>query len=426
MVLEKTTTPEGMDIYVDTMPDRQVAKITAFVGVGSVHESDKLAGMSHVLEHCTHLSTEMFPDEEALNEFTGINSLDANADTYYNRTCYYATGPHVEPNMKRLGELLFRATFKEEYIPNELSVVTREAYESRDDIDRLHDVACDYALFGKPYGRSVIGYADRINFSAEQLRKFYDKHYTMSNMALIAVGKVHMEEALQYAEKYFGHSKKERYVANKKSPRQIEAVNTGLLVNESDIAIVRYATPMNTDFAERYLRNKQKYDAAIRAIGGLCYRRFRIDTGLSYDGSVNIYDLNDPVAWSIGGNATVSSDDAENARILFEDIFSRPSSFYGDTAIASAIGQTQGETLGSMDSVVDRMELYIQDLEHQVEARDLGKVAESVQNLSHDDVRGAIDDIVECMNSVQPSTHITGPKKAILSADKLFRISKFS
>lgn len=423
MALEHVTTPEGMDIYVDTMPEREVAKITAFVDVGSVDEPDKLAGISHALEHCTYLSTRMFANEEALNEFTGINSLDANADTYYTRTCYYASGPHVDPNMKRLGELLFQATFNEEYIANELSVINREAHDTRDDMSRIHDVASDYALFGKPYGRSVIGYADKINFSVEQLKRFYERHYTMSNMALIAVGNVRMEEILQGVEHYFDHSVKEKYRAKRVAPNKSDFDKTGLLFDDSDLAAIRVASPMDRSFVDMYLKNKVNFDAAMRAIGGLCYRRFRLDTGVSYDGSVDFYDLNDPVAWSVGGNATISPEDTKKATSLFKDILSRPSSSYSNAAIASAIGNIKGETLSAMDSIVDRMELYIQDLEHQVTPVDLRRVATSVRELSHEGVRSAIDEVVEYIGTHPLKTHISGSKRAIKSADKLFRLS---
>lgn len=426
MALERAVTAEGMKVYVDSMPDRSVAKINVFVGAGSIHESEKQAGISHALEHCVHLSTEKFSNEEELNEFTGSNALDANADTYYTRTCYYASGPYVEPNLLRLGELLFRATFKEEYIPNELSVVSREAHETRDDISRIHDVACDYSLFGKPYGRSVIGYADKLNYSADELNEYYKLHYRMSNMALIAVGNVNMEQIIEGIDTYFDHTKKNKYAKKQPSPKRIAAERTGVLVNDDELAIVRVATPMDRHFAKKYMAEKERFSAAMRAIGALCYKRFRIDTGLSYDSMVNFYDLNDPRAWSIGGNATVDPGATKKADILLRDVLSHTSETYSDSAIDSAIGLTIGETISGMDAVADRMELYIQDLEQQVEPVDLNIVSESVRQITREGVRLAIDEIAEYVAANPPKVHITGSRKAIKSVDEVIDISTFA
>ncbi|MCA9335097.1 insulinase family protein [Candidatus Saccharibacteria bacterium] len=426
MALEKMVTAEGMKLYVDTMPDRNVSKINVFVGAGSIHESEEQAGISHALEHCVHLSTEKFSNEEALNEFTGIHSLDANADTYYTRTCYYASGPQVEPNLLRLGELLFRATFKEEYIPNELLVVTREAHETRDDISRIHDVACEYSLFGKPYGRSVVGYADKLNYSAQELSEYYDRYYRMSNMALVAVGNVNMDQIASGIDRHFEHERKDTYAKKLSNVKHVSADRTGVFVNDDELAIVRVATPMDRQFANKYLGDKGRYTAAMNAIGALCYKRFRIDTGLSYDGMTHFYDLNDPRAWSIGGNATVDPRSTKKADILLRDVLSHTSDAYSDSAVDSAIGLTIGETITSMDAVADRMELYIQDLEQQVEPVDLDIRSDSVKRLTREGVRLAIDEIVEYIAEHPPKVHITGSKTAIKSVDEVIDITSFA
>ncbi len=425
MSLETTTTPEGLRIYVDTIPTAETAKINAFVGVGSVHEPDKLAGISHALEHCVHISTNLFPNDQALDEFTGINSLTANADTFYNRTCYYATGPYVEPNMRRLGQILFQPTFDPTYIPNEMSTVTREGLERRDDVYQLHYIASDYALFGKPYGRNVGGYADKINFTPNQMKKFYKKHYTMSNMAIVAVGNIRLEEVLQYTERYFDHTQTKKLHVTPPLPEGMDVTTTGLLGAGSS-AVVRIASPMDKSFVDKYIDNKIAYKAAIQAMNALCYQRFRTDTGIAYDSEVSLNDINDLNAWSIVGDANVGAEKIKTTESLFRDIFSRTSNTYSEAAIASAVGSTRSDILCSMDSVEDRTELYIQNLEQQTEPRDLRQVAQSAHNLQHDSVRTAIDEIVEYMGNHPPITHITGPKKAMKSVDRMIGVHEIA
>lgn len=425
MSLETTTTPEGLRIYVDTIPSAETTKINAFVGVGSVHESDKLAGISHALEHCVHISTKLFPNEQALDEFTGINSLMANADTYYNRTCYYATGPYVEPNMKRLGQILFQPTFDPTYIDNEMLTVAREGQEFRDNIDSLHGVASDLTLFGKPYGRNVGGYADNIDYTSEQLKKFYKHHYTASNMAIVAVGNVSMDEILKYSKKYFEFTHNEKPSVTLPIPKRADTLTTGLLSGASS-AVVRIASPMDSSFVERYMDNKTAYIAGAVAINALCYQHFRTDTGISYDSGFFISDYNSPNAWSLICDATVDPQKINEAKSLINDIFSRTNDNYSDTAIASAIGSTRSDILCKMDSIEDRTELYIQNLEQQIEPIDPRLVADSAYHVQHDSVRLAIDDIVEHIATHPPITHITGPKKAIKSVDKIIEVDEIA
>lgn len=425
MSLEKTTTPEGLRVYVDTIPTAETAKINGFVGVGSVHEMDKLAGISHALEHCVHLSTESFPDEQTLNEFTGINSLIANASTGYNSTSYYASGPEIEPNMKRLGEMLFRATFNPAFIPNEMLTITREGYELRDTIDSLHDIASDCALFGKPYGRNIGGYADKIQFTPEQLQEFYRRHYIASNMAIVAVGNVRIEEVLRHIERYFDQSLQEKSPMRLPEPKHSGAKSTGLLSGTSS-ATIKVASPMEPSFVEQYLANKPAYEAAIQALSDLCFSRFRTDTGISYDGNASLHDFNEPTAWSIAGNATIDPGKIKKARSIFKDVLSRANDSYSQTAIASAIGGTKAWILSQMDSIEDRTDLYVQNLEHNVEPTDLQNVVNAVRNLSHESVRDAIDKIVEHVGKHPPTAHITGPHQAVRSVDRLFETDELA
>ncbi len=423
--LEKTTTPEGLRIYVDTIPTAETAKINGFVGVGSVHEANKLAGISHALEHCVHLSTDAFPDEQSLNEFTGINSLIANASTGYNSTSYYASGPEVEPNIKRLGEMLFRATFNPTLIPNEMLTVTREGYELRDTVDSLHDIASDYALFGKPYGRNIGGYADRIQFTPEQLQEFYRRHYVASNMAIVAVGNVRLEEVLRHVERYFDQSHEKKISIELPEPKHSGVNSTGLLSGTSS-AMIKIASPMMPSFVKKYLENKPAYEAAIAAISALSFTRFRTDTGISYDVHASFHDFNEPSAWSITGNATIDPSKIKKARSIFKDVLSRTNDSYSEMTIASAIGGTKAYILSQMDSIEDRTDLYVQNLEHNTEPIDLQNVVNTVRNLSHESVRNAIDEIVEYIDEHPPISHVTGPNKAMQSVDRLFQVNELA
>lgn len=426
MALEKITTSEGLRIYVESMPHREITSLKACVGVGSVNESKKNAGISHALEHIVHDSTELFPDEKSLNEFTGIHSLYANAHTNYTQTVYDSIGPYVKPAVKRVGELLFRATFDPQFVPNELSTVNREIYERRENAEMVHGVGADYAFFGMPYGRAIGGHPDQLDFSIEQLKEFYGRHYVPSNMALVAVGNVRIEELLKHVDRFFDHNPSSKPSSKTPAPFNAGVDTVGLRVDGYETASVRYGVPMDKHIVKKYLDNKLLFETAMQAIGELTFLRFRTETGLSYDASTYVFDHNSPKAWSLAGNATVDPGKVKKTRALFQEIFNTTSDEYSDKAIASAIGTSHSATLSMMDSVEQIADIYVEELSLGTEPTDLREQIQAIHDLEPETVRNTIDEIVEYFNNQAPITHITGPKKAVKSADTLIDLATIS
>lgn len=423
MALESITTSGGLRIYADTMPDREITAVKVCVGVGSVHESKKNAGISHALEHVVHDSTEFFPDEKALNEYTGQHSMYANAHTNYTQTVYDSIGPYVKPAIKRVGELLYRATFDPRFVPNEIETVKREIYERREDAPTVHGVAADYAYFGLPYGRGIGGRADKLDFSTEQLEGFYKRHYVSSNMALIAVGNVRAEDLLKYVDQYFDDEPSKKPVSKIPAPRSLGAETVGMQMDGYGTAFVRFGVPMDEDFVKKYLENKLVYETAMQAISDLTFLRFRSETGISYDASTYVYDHNSPQAWSIAGDASIDPSKVKKTLTLFKEIFNTPSSDYSKKAIASAIGSSRSGTLSMMDSVEQISDVYVEDIALGIEPVNTRARIQSAHDLDPESIRNAIDEIVEYFGNQTPITHITGPKKSIKLADKIIKLS---
>jgi predicted Zn-dependent peptidase len=58
MDYQKTCLPNGIRIVTSRMPHVRSATVIVYVGVGSRYESDRLAGISHFLEHMLFKGTE--------------------------------------------------------------------------------------------------------------------------------------------------------------------------------------------------------------------------------------------------------------------------------------------------------------------------------------------------------------------------------
>lgn len=419
MALEKETMNSGLRVYVDTISGAETSNINVFVGTGSVNEPEDIAGISHALEHCVHVSTRAFSDETKLNHFDGKNAIVSNAETSYNRTVYISSGPNIEPIMRRMGEILFRASYHPKAIKNEMSVIRREAYSRREDYENLHDVSAFYAAFGKPYGRDVIGYADKLNFTPEQLRDYYDRHYILSNMAVVAVGNVQIEGIIRSVYKNFGENKQTANKVNLPEPQCVDADVTGLFQEGSDNAIISLTTPLDKNFVKKYINQKQLYESAMRVIDNECNRVLRLKKGLSYDGGVIFRNDNHKNAWAIQGYVTVDEKNVEKARKVIKEVLSYDEKQYTNMQINAAVGSRKSSILSAMDSLEGRSDMHIHRLDHGQEPEDVRNIADSLRNLSNRAIRGAINDISEYISESKSFTHISGGSKAVKKAQFL-------
>lgn len=417
MALESMTTPEGLHIYVESIPDTRIANIQALVKTGSVHESESEAGLSHALEHCTHV-TEMFPTRQSLREFDGENSILSNANTSYNRIVHFGLGPYVNPIMQRMGEVLFRATFEQDYIANEVKAINREALRDLDDIEGVHRNGMYYGLFGKPYGRDILGYHDNLTFTPDQLQEYYKRHYVQSNMALVAVGNVNMDEILLGIDKYFDPTPNPKPRHTLPEPVRLDADTTGLLMPDSENARINISTAMDKKFVRRYTERKVFYETAIDVIRSQCLESLRFDAGIAYVADASILKYNHKKAWMFSAHVTTGPEHVRLARRILDDTLSKPADSYSDKRIASSIGRLRSYWLQHVDSPDGKVDLHMGNLEQGQKPTDLNAFADTVLSQTNEDIRSALEDITTYLSEHRPMTHITGSKKAIKGVDE--------
>jgi len=142
-------------------------------------------------------------ETDAILQQMGCTGL--NAGTSYDYTVYYNTLPsnQLENWMEVYAERFRNPVYR--LFQGELEAV----YEERN----IHANEQMYAFsrniftesFGEhPYSRDVIGLDEHLkNPQPSAMKRFYDKYYVASNMALVLVGDFNTKQALQWAEKYF-------------------------------------------------------------------------------------------------------------------------------------------------------------------------------------------------------------------------------
>ena len=185
------------------------------VSAGSLHEADPGLGVAHFLEHMMFNGTEEYPRNEIVEALRGLGvefGPDLNAYTWYDQTVYEldvvtSQSGAVETAFRILSQWAHAGTLAEADVVEERGVVRDELrlrYETGSGIiNRVFDHAY---VVDTPYeGRTVIGTAESIeSMTPETLRDFYEAWYVPSNMALVVVGDLALDELQALTEEHFG------------------------------------------------------------------------------------------------------------------------------------------------------------------------------------------------------------------------------
>ncbi|MCS7050256.1 MAG: insulinase family protein, partial [Thermomicrobium sp.] len=137
MEYEKTRLPNGIRIVTSRMPYVRSATVIVYVSVGSRYEPDRLAGISHFLEHMLFKGTERRPDPVLISEaIEGVGGM-MNASTGREHTDYWVKVPsaHVPLAFDVLSDMLRHSLFDPEELEKERHVIVEEIRGIRDTPD---------------------------------------------------------------------------------------------------------------------------------------------------------------------------------------------------------------------------------------------------------------------------------------------------
>ena len=131
-----------------------------------------------------------------INASTGVYSTNfyGNVVDYYTEQCF-----------DLLSELTTEPIFPEDEWEKERNVILEELSMGEDDYEDLaYELLMKTAYPNLSIGRPVIGTEENIKrFTCDDIRKYYETHYTSGNIVIVVVGNVEFEQAKHLTEKYF-------------------------------------------------------------------------------------------------------------------------------------------------------------------------------------------------------------------------------
>lgn len=419
MTLERAKLDNGLTLYVDQMPSSLDNTVAMLISFGSVDETPSEEGIAHVVEHCVHLKTDEFENQQALDLHAEMHGMDTGAATGYTSTRYQANGLGIEPNIHYLSQILQHPHFPEEMVKGEIGVIRREAKMMLDDQELLHYVSSQNATSGHPYGRDISGYHNKINFESEALKRFHKQQYKLGNMTLVVAGSAGLDEVARLAEKHFvadGEYVDDRIKLERAYGRHYR---TGYALEDANSVQMTVSHLMTSEFYERYQSGSLPYAIAAHVMGKAAFRLLRQERGIAYDGGISFSIGNHPNTWSISGDVETDAEHVALAEEAFDEIFSRDSSCYEDNDIKASLAMYKYGILKEASVADCRLAMHLGRLETYRDPLDFSTIQHQLADLTEADIRAHIDDIINHVHITPRYTHLTGTREDIGEVERV-------
>ena len=202
-----TTLPNGVRVLVLVLPQASTASVSVVVRAGSRHETARLNGISHMVEHMAFKGTRT-RDCQRINLDAERLGAEVNAHTDKDHTAYHMHGlpRDVDAFVAMLGDIVLESRFPEAEIERERQVILQELLEDEDDplstAFKLYDRLC----FGRhPLAQAVIGRRANIErFTRDDLLDHVARHHVGGATLVAVAGPVDPARVVAQVQAVFG------------------------------------------------------------------------------------------------------------------------------------------------------------------------------------------------------------------------------
>ncbi len=197
----------GLRVVTQEMPHARSVSTALFVGVGSRHEDDSAAGLSHLLEHLVFKGTANFPNAGGLSELIEGCGGSVNASTDRELTAYTARVPAnaAATALNVIGELATRPLLRRSDLAAEKPVIIDEIRMYVDSPSDHVFTIFDELLFGRhPLGREIAGTPRSVRRATREAALAHWRHwYRPGAMVLAAAGAIDHATVLRLVDRWW-------------------------------------------------------------------------------------------------------------------------------------------------------------------------------------------------------------------------------
>ena len=189
------------------MPSSQTVAVGIWCSVGGRHESPRLGGISHFLEHLLFKGTRKRSAQQISEEIEGVGG-DLNAFTAEERTCYYAaaSADHFHRIAGVLSDMYRNSILAPVEIKRERGVIVEEIEMVRDEpAQHVHELLNSETWNGDPLGRPITGTKKNLaSITRKDLLDHLSRHYHAGRTIFTASGAVEHDDVVKLAGKLLG------------------------------------------------------------------------------------------------------------------------------------------------------------------------------------------------------------------------------
>jgi len=202
-----TKLDNGLRLLTVPMPGLESVTVTVWVGVGSRAESDKIAGLSHFLEHMVFKGSKKRPSAKLIAEAVDAIGGEFNAATSKEWTNFYikARSGSVDLAFDVLSDMVLNPILKSEEIEREKGVILEEMamYEDTPMV-KIGDLFEQLIFKGDSLGRDIIGFEKSVKaLKRDDFERYRKSHYYAGNIVVAVAGGVDVKKAQELTKKYF-------------------------------------------------------------------------------------------------------------------------------------------------------------------------------------------------------------------------------
>ena len=155
----KEVLSNGIRVVCERIPNVKSVSLGIWVGVGSRDEEDRIAGISHFIEHMFFKGTRRRSAGKIAQEIDGLGG-ELNAFTSRENTTFYikVLDEHLGRAINLLGDIFHHSLFEKKEIDKERQVILHEIKMVEDDPeDLVYELHTQNIWKGNPLGRSILG-----------------------------------------------------------------------------------------------------------------------------------------------------------------------------------------------------------------------------------------------------------------------------
>lgn len=279
MKVDKFILKNGLKILQINNPSANTVAVGIFVGVGSRHESNKLNGISHFLEHLMFKSNDKYTTAEIAEK---LDSLGAkyNAETSYESTHYYIYGDSKNylDFIDIICNIYLSPKLDKQDIELERGVVIEELNSFIDDQNEIINDRMNETLFNNSQLKNpIIGTEKNIkSFTRNDLVNYRKKYYVPENTVFVISGNFNKDKSFNLIKKLLEPLKKSNndlsYELNQLKPQ-----TKPRLILDYDENIAQTDIMITFRSESMYSENNFKYDIISDILAsGISSRLFKL------------------------------------------------------------------------------------------------------------------------------------------------------